>query len=54
LRWGALAAALLVGARLAYAEAADPVAIVERAAKSCQDGNLEDAEEDLRALLQKL
>jgi len=54
LRWGALAAAIIVGARLASAAPPDPVAVLERAAKSCEEGNLDAAAADLRALLTSL
>jgi len=51
LRWGAFAAALLVGARLAAADPVDPIAAVERTAGLCKSGQLEAAAHELRGLL---
>jgi tetratricopeptide (TPR) repeat protein len=54
LRWAAFATTILVGARLAAAEPADPVAAVDHAAELCKSGNLEAAAGELRALLPAL
>ncbi len=54
MRWGAFAATILVGARLAAAEPADPVAVVTGAAELCKSGKLEAAAKDLRTLLPAL
>jgi CHAT domain-containing protein len=54
LRRGAIAAALLVGARLAAADPGDPVEAAGRAAELCKAGRLEAAASELRSLLTSL
>jgi CHAT domain-containing protein len=54
LRPGAFAAALLLGARLAAADPADPAAAAGRAAELCKSGQLDAAAVELRGLLATL
>jgi CHAT domain-containing protein/predicted negative regulator of RcsB-dependent stress response len=54
LRRGAIAAALLVGARLAAADPGDPAQTAGRAAELCKAGRLEAAAGELRSLLTSL
>jgi CHAT domain-containing protein/predicted negative regulator of RcsB-dependent stress response len=54
LRRGAIAAALLVGARLAAADPGDPAQTAGRAAELCKAGRLEAAAGELRGLLTSL